>query len=228
MVGRGGLTGIVNIMKRTGAEDLGDFYPIRPDCLADTPKPRFKPRAGKTLSERRWNVAFSEDGHLDIEKVLRRIQRGGVHPAIKGSVWEFVLGCFDPNSTYEERDQLRQCRREQYIRWKAECQHMVPVIGSGKLITTPIITDDGQTVIDSSINSTFSDKRSIQWMRALHQIGLDVVRTDRALAFYDSEKNQAKLWDILAIYAWVDNDISYVQGELFLTASLSIKTIFFL
>ncbi|KAJ6352232.1 hypothetical protein OIU76_001446 [Salix suchowensis] len=212
MVGRGGLTGIVNIMKRTGAEDLGDFYPIRPDCLADTPKPRFKPRAGKTLSERRWNVAFSEDGHLDIEKVLRRIQRGGVHPAIKGSVWEFVLGCFDPNSTYEERDQLRQCRREQYIRWKAECQHMVPVIGSGKLITTPIITDDGQTVIDSSINSTFSDKRSIQWMRALHQIGLDVVRTDRALAFYDSEKNQAKLWDILAIYAWVDNDISYVQG----------------
>ncbi|KAF9683040.1 hypothetical protein SADUNF_Sadunf05G0170800 [Salix dunnii] len=204
--------GIVNMMKRTGAEDLGDFYPIRPDCQADTPKPRFKPRAGKTLSERRWNAAFSEDGHLDIEKVLRRIQRGGVHPAIKGSVWEFVLGCFDPNSTYEVRNQLRQCRREQYIRWKAECQHMVPVIGSGKLITTPIITDDGQPLTDSSINSTFSDKRSIQWMRALHQIGLDVVRTDRALAFYDSEKNQAKLWDILAVYAWVDNDISYVQG----------------
>ena len=59
-------------------------------------------------------------------------------------------------------------------------------------------------------------------------VGLDVVRTDRALAFYDSEKNQAKLWDILAIYAWVDNDISYVQGELFLTASLSIKTILFM
>lgn len=212
MVGCGGLTEIVDIMKRTGAEDLGDFYPIRPDCQADTPKPRFKPRAGKTLSERRWNAAFSEDGHLDIEKVLRRIQRGGVHPAIKGSVWEFVLGCFDPNSTYEERNQLRQCRREQYIRWKAECQHMVPVIGSGKLITTPIITDAGQPVIDSAINSCFSDKRSIQWMLALHQIGLDVVRTDRALAFYESEKNQAKLWDILAIYAWVDNDISYVQG----------------
>lgn len=212
MVGCGGLTEIVDIMKRTGAEDLGDFYPIRPDCQADTPKPRFKPRAGKTLSERRWNAAFSEDGHLDIEKVLRRIQRGGVHPAIKGSVWEFVLGCFDPNSTYEERNQLRQSRREQYIRWKAECQHMVPVIGSGKLITTPIITDVGQPVIDSVINSSFSDKRSIQWMLALHQIGLDVVRTDRALAFYESEKNLAKLWDILAVYAWVDNDISYVQG----------------
>ena len=52
---------------------------------------------------------------------------------------------------------------------------MVPVIGSGKLITTPIITDDGQPVTDSSINSTFSDKRSIQWMRALHQIGRYIV-----------------------------------------------------
>jgi hypothetical protein len=48
---------------------------------------------------------------------------------------------------------------------------MVPVIGSGKLITTPIITDVGQPVIDSAINSSFSDKRSIQWMLALHQIG---------------------------------------------------------
>jgi hypothetical protein len=57
---------------------------------------------------------------------------------------------------------------------------------------------------------------------------LDVVRTDRALAFYESEKNLAKLWDILAVYAWVDNDISYVQGELFLTASLSIKINLFL
>lgn len=44
--------------------------------------------------------------------------------------------------------------------------------------------------------------------------GLDVVRTDRALVFYESEVNQAKLWDVLAIYSWVDNDIGYVQGEL--------------
>lgn len=33
-------------------------------------------QAGKTLSERRWHAAFSQEGHLDIEKVLRRIQRG--------------------------------------------------------------------------------------------------------------------------------------------------------
>ncbi|XP_028058826.1 uncharacterized protein LOC114262652 [Camellia sinensis] len=43
------------------------------------------------------------------------------------------------------------------------------------------------------------------------EVGLDVIRTDGALVFYESEANQTKLWNILAIYAWVDNSIGYVQ-----------------
>lgn len=42
--------------------------------------------------------------------------------------------------------------------------------------------------------------------------GLDVVRTDRALVYYENEANQAKLWDILAVYAWVDGEVGYMQG----------------
>ncbi|GFZ17685.1 Ypt/Rab-GAP domain of gyp1p superfamily protein [Actinidia rufa] len=157
--------------------------------------------------------------------VLRRIQKGGVHPSIKAVVWEFLLGCFDPNSTFDERNELRQRRREQYEVWKAECQKMVPIIGSGKFLTAPIITDDGQPINDPSTNSdlgdnsealfnndTGLDKKVIQWKLNLPQIGLDVIRTDRALIFYESDMNQAKLWNILAVYAWVDNSIGYVQG----------------
>ncbi|TYI20601.1 hypothetical protein ES332_A07G249500v1 [Gossypium tomentosum] len=198
-----------------GTEELEAFYPIRPDCLADIPKTRFRPRVGKTLSARRWHAAFSEDGHLDIEKVLRRIQRGGIHPSIKGFVWEFLLGCFDPNSTFDDRNQLREQRRERYAMWKTECQNMVPVIGSGKYITRPIITDDGQPIEgeDCHVTSAVSDNKKVaHWMLFLHQIGLDVFRTDRALVFYEDEANKAKLWDILAIYSWVDDDIGYVQG----------------
>ncbi|XP_012442944.1 uncharacterized protein LOC105767908 isoform X1 [Gossypium raimondii] len=197
-----------------GIEELEAFYPIRRDCLADIPKTRFRPRVGKTLSARRWHAAFSDDGHLDIEKVLRRIQRGGIHPSIKGFVWEFLLGCFDPNSTFDDRNQLREQRRERYAMWKTECQNMVPVIGSGKYITRPIITDDGQPIEgeDCHVTSAVSDKKVAHWMLFLHQIGLDVFRTDRALVFYEDEANQAKLWDILAIYSWVDDDIGYVQG----------------
>ncbi|KAK8702027.1 hypothetical protein V6N13_020397 [Hibiscus sabdariffa] len=202
--------------KKAGTEELETFYPIKPDCVADVPKTRFKPRAGKTLSGRRWHAAFSEEGRLDMAKVLRRIQRGGIHPSIKGLVWEFLLGCYDPNSTFDDRNELRQQRRERYGIWKTECQNMVSVIGTGDFITTPIITDDGQPieVEGCRVTSAVSDKKVAQWMLSLHQIGLDVVRTDRTLVFYEDKANQAKLWDVLAIYSWLDDDIGYVQGEL--------------
>ncbi|KAI3960138.1 hypothetical protein MKW98_016862 [Papaver atlanticum] len=222
--------------------ELGEsdcFYEIRPEFVHDVPKTRFKPRVGKTLSMRKWNSAFTLDGHLDIAKVLNRIQRGGVHPSIKGAVWEFLLACYDPNSTFEERNQLRKHRREQYSNWKAECKNMEPMIGSGRYITMPIISEDGKPVqypsnnncdsdsehngavavlnafptkLDVNVTEVAVEKKVIQWKLGLHQIGLDVHRTDRTLVFYESAANLAKLWDILAVYAWMDKDIGYCQG----------------
>lgn len=212
------------------ATELDAFYPVRAECVADIPKTRFKIKPGKTLSARRWDAAFSKDGHLDIAKVLRRIHRGGVHPSIKGAVWEFLLGCYDPNSTFEERNGIRQQRREQYGVWKDECQKMVPMIGTGKFVTTAIITADGRPVEEETStnlqeidtvgtsddspggNNSTLDKKVIEWKLTLHQIGLDVVRTDRALVYYESEANQSKLWDILSVYAWIDGEVGYMQG----------------
>ncbi|KAG7025437.1 TBC1 domain family member 15 [Cucurbita argyrosperma subsp. argyrosperma] len=223
------LTGILMTNTATATE-LDAFYPVRAECVADIPKTRFKIKPGKTLSARRWDAAFSKDGHLDIAKVLRRIHRGGVHPSIKGAVWEFLLGCYDPNSTFEERNGIRQQRREQYGVWKDECQKMVPMIGTGKFVTTAIITADGRPVeeetstnlqeidtvgtLDDSPggNNSTLDKKVIEWKLTLHQIGLDVVRTDRALVYYESEANQSKLWDILSVYAWIDGEVGYMQG----------------
>ncbi|XP_054793726.1 GTPase-activating protein GYP7-like isoform X1 [Prosopis cineraria] len=107
---------------------------------------------------------------------------------------------------------LKLLSRQQFNTWKDECQRMVPVIGTGKFITRPLIGDDGQPTDDSLIGIPLSDKKVLQWVQTLHQIGLDVVRTDRALVFYESETNQAKLWDVLSIYTWLDDDIGYVQG----------------
>lgn len=45
-------------------------------------------------------------------------------------------------------------------------------------------------------------------------LGLDVIRTDRTLVFYEKQENLSKLWDILAVYAWFDKEVSYCQGEL--------------
>lgn len=103
--------GLGCLMKNPASVELESYFPVRPECQEDIPKTRFKPREGKTLSQRRWNAAFNRDGQLDIAGVLRRIQRGGIHPSIKGAVWEFLLGCYDPNSTFEERNEIRQRRR---------------------------------------------------------------------------------------------------------------------
>lgn len=212
------------------------FYEVRPECT-DVPKTRFKIKAGKTLSQRRWQAAFSPEGYLDIGKTLSRIQRGGIHPSIRGEVWEFLLGCYNPKSTFEEREQIRQRRRVKYAKWKEDCRQMFPVIGSGRFITAPIITEDGvpiqdplvllesnpekKSAEDSSGNSSTVmepssreplDKKEIQWKLTLHQIGLDVHRTDRTLVFYEKQDNLSKLWDILAVYAWIDEDVGYCQG----------------
>jgi hypothetical protein len=92
------------------AEPADSYYLIRPECT-DVPNTKFKIKPGKTLSVRKWQAAFTTEGFLDIGKTLSRIQRGGIHPSIRGEVWEFLLGCYDPKSTFEEREQIRQRRR---------------------------------------------------------------------------------------------------------------------
>ncbi|CAI9107598.1 OLC1v1006989C1 [Oldenlandia corymbosa var. corymbosa] len=212
-------------MWSSSSEDLESYFPVRQEYQAEVPKTRFKTRVGKTLSSRRWNAAFDKEGRLDIAGVLRRIQRGGIHPSIKGAVWEFLLGCYHPDSTFEERNELRTRRREQYAAWKAECKQMEPTIGSGKLLTEAIVSDPSQPSEEASANGNpqdnigampsdenRADKKVYHWKVGLNQIGLDVVRTDRILVFYENLENQARLWDVLAVYSWVDGDIGYVQG----------------
>ncbi|KAL3636797.1 hypothetical protein CASFOL_019096 [Castilleja foliolosa] len=202
------------------------YYEVRPECT-DVPESKFRIKAGKTLSVRKWNAAFSPDGCLDIGKTLGRIHRGGVHPSIRGEVWEFLLGCFDPMSTHEERQQIRQERRVKYETLKQTCKQMFPLIGSGRFVTAPIISENGEPTQDpivlQQINLDASstqqpsrdcpmDKREINWKLTLHQIGLDVVRTDRTLVFYEKQENLSKLWDILSVYSWFDSDVGYGQG----------------
>ncbi|KAM3318828.1 hypothetical protein ACQJBY_036147 [Aegilops geniculata] len=111
---------------------------------------------------------------------------------------------------------------------------MDPHVGSGKIITAPIITEDGVPIKDplvlleaatpdqqaSSITTKngdeadhrLTDKQTIEWKLTLHQIGLDVLRTDRSMVFYEKKENLSKLWDILAVYAWIDKEVGYCQG----------------
>jgi hypothetical protein len=85
----------------------------------------------------------------------------------------------------------------QYAEWKEECRQLFPLVGSGRFITAPVVTDDGVPIQDPLVllennpengvivppqevgapspNNTakkVTDKKVIQWMLTLHQIGL--------------------------------------------------------
>ncbi|XP_076922460.1 rab GTPase-activating protein 22-like [Bidens hawaiensis] len=226
----------MNLCRKDPGQPTDSYYEIRAG-YPDVPVTNFRIKAGKTLSVRRWRAAFTPEGYLDIGKCLNRINYGGIHPSIRGEVWEFLLGCYDPKSTFDEREKIRQRRRDQYAELKESCSRMFPVVGSGKFITARVVTANGDPIHDpavlpdtnlenlpipqsqetvgpipDTVDSQEHDKEIIQWKRALHQIGLDVVRTDRSLTFYEKQENLAKLWDVLAVYAWYDKDVGYGQG----------------
>ncbi|XVE81009.1 hypothetical protein DITRI_Ditri15bG0028100 [Diplodiscus trichospermus] len=56
------------------------------------------------------------------------------------------------------------------------------------------------------------DERVSEWLWILHQIVVDVVRTDSHLEFYEDTRNLAIMSDILAVYAWVDPASGYCHG----------------
>lgn len=62
--------------------------------------------------------------------------------------------------------------RQQYKVWKSECQTMVPVIGTGNFLTSPLIDNDELPIDQSLIGVPVSDKRTLRWMQTLHQIGM--------------------------------------------------------
>ncbi|KAL2621080.1 hypothetical protein R1flu_001285 [Riccia fluitans] len=209
---------------RRVSEDLDGHYTIRPD-VPEAPPSRFRPKVGKRLSPRAWHAAFNKSNQLDLARVITRIQRGGIDPSIRAEVWEFLLGAFPPESTNEARTALRLQRRKEYAKLKETCQSMDSAVGSGQVVTRPRIDEDLAASRKRDDESGSSDSQPIRtngnvameenvkkWKMILHQIGLDVVRTDRMLQFYEIPQNQGRLWDILALYAWYDQEIGYCQG----------------
>ena len=53
--------------------------------------------------------------------------------------------------------------------------------------------------------------------------GLDVLRTDRTLEFYEKPSNLAKLWAILAVYSWLDPEVGYCQGDQFSLLAITLE-----
>ncbi|KAK6793843.1 hypothetical protein RDI58_007296 [Solanum bulbocastanum] len=91
-------------------------------------------KMSKMLKPDRWQTIFEKDGKVHgFRKVLKLIILGGVDPAIRPEVWEFLLGCYALGSSAEYRKQLRTARRERYRDLIKQCQAMHSSVGTGSL-----------------------------------------------------------------------------------------------
>ncbi|XP_024534203.1 TBC1 domain family member 15-like [Selaginella moellendorffii] len=96
--------------------------------------------------------------------------------------------------------------------WRRITQVVTSLFASGFSLSVQVLAE---SIEEQTINGVLDPSPSakiVQWKVLLHQIGLDVVRTDRVLEFYEDPKNLGKLWDILAVYAWIDEEVGYCQG----------------
>ncbi|KAK9002415.1 hypothetical protein V6N11_025096 [Hibiscus sabdariffa] len=202
-------------MWRAVGEPADSYYPIRPECTDDVPRTRFKIKPGKTLSARKWQAAFSPDGHLDIGKTLRRIQRGYFSFVCKhrGSIHRLgeKFGSFCLAVTIP-RAHLMKGIKYGSIEGSNTLDGRTNVVKSFPLLEVANISQHLSSLMMLLPRGPF-DKKVIQWLLTLHQIGLDVIRTDRTLVFYEKQENLSKLWDILSVYAWIDTDVGYGQGK---------------
>eukprot|EP00271_Cylindrocystis_brebissonii_P022919 TRINITY_DN904_c0_g2_i1.p1 TRINITY_DN904_c0_g2~~TRINITY_DN904_c0_g2_i1.p1 ORF type:complete len:711 (-),score=115.11 TRINITY_DN904_c0_g2_i1:115-2247(-) len=89
----------------------------------------------------------------------------------------------------------------------------VPATAPAALPSVAVPPNGGGAAAPAELESpTKRDARILRWRWTLHQIGVDVLRTDRCLEYFESKEHQARLMNILAVYAWLDDEVGYCQG----------------
>ncbi|KAL9242453.1 hypothetical protein vseg_016446 [Gypsophila vaccaria] len=145
-------------------------------------KPRQSP-----LTNEEWISFLDSEGRVIDSKALRnRIFYGGIVHELRDEVWPFLLGYYDYNSTYAEREYHRSVRKQDYEIIKLQWQSIFPE----------------------------QAKRFTKFRERKGLIEKDVVRTDRSFSFYDGDDNPNVdlLYDILLTYSFYNFDLGYCQG----------------
>ncbi|WCJ41284.1 Ypt/Rab-GAP domain of gyp1p superfamily protein [Euphorbia peplus] len=139
-----GKAGAVNF-QRVGSivRDIGE------PCLSQSPIKVVIIPVSRMLKPDKWQATFDSEGKISgFHKALKLIALGGVDPAIRAEVWEFLLGCYALGSTAEHRRELRTARREHYSNLVQQCQAMHSSVGTGVLAYVV-----GSKVMDMRISS---------------------------------------------------------------------------
>ncbi|KAK4854105.1 hypothetical protein QYF36_018939 [Acer negundo] len=170
------------------AEKVTDEIPVASDPLEFDKLSLVwgKPRQPPLGSEE-WATFLDNEGRvMDSEALRKRIFYGGVEHGLRREVWGLLLGYYAYDSTYAEREYLRTIKKSEYETIKHQWQSISPE--------------------QARRFTKFRERKGL--------IDKDVVRTDRALTFYDGDDNPNVnlLRDTLLTYSFYNFDLGYCQG----------------
>lgn len=145
-------------------------------CRPEVSDVELHPEEGQVgkLTEELFRSLFNESGQLEDDLTLRKaVFFAGMDRDLRKEVWPFLLHCYPYNSTYEERAQIADIRRQEYEE----------------------ITRRRLELSGSQLNHF---RRKVQSV-----VEKDVVRTDRGNPFFagDDNPNVEMMKNILLNYA---------------------------
>ncbi|CAO3623278.1 unnamed protein product [Cunninghamella echinulata] len=145
-----------------------------------------------------WVDYFDNEGvlQLSVSHIKKLIFQGGLHADVRIEAWKFLLGIYPWDSTFDEREAIRQSKADEYYQIKAKWFNDVEARNSQK------------------------------FLEEKHRIDKDVHRTDRNIDFFAGEElpnpdpqmsvgtnaNMEILKDILVTYNFHNTKLGYVQG----------------
>ncbi|PKA48873.1 hypothetical protein AXF42_Ash016389 [Apostasia shenzhenica] len=159
-----------------------------PDMLEfDKPSLVWGKQRQPPLTHEEWETLVDSEGRvMDSKDLRKRIFYGGVEHNLRKEVWKFLLGFYEYDSTYAEREYLESMRKSEYETIKSQWKSISEV--QAKRFTK------------------FRERRGL--------IEKDVVRTDRSIPYYEGDDNLhvTALHDILLTYSFYNFDLGYCQG----------------
>ncbi|EEB20330.1 conserved hypothetical protein [Pediculus humanus corporis] len=184
-------TDILN--KSFASEEFPQFsYSISPDDFELSSKesllpPRTLPLRSSPLNVEKWSAYIDDSGRIqDLNAVKDIIFHGGISWDLKSEVWKFLLGYYPWDSTFCEREVIREEKKNYYFTMKAQWKT--------------------KTLEQENNFFDYKERKSL--------IEKDVCRTDRNLEFFagNDNPNIVTLKEILMTYVMYNFDLGYVQG----------------
>ncbi|KAI0504514.1 hypothetical protein KFK09_015466 [Dendrobium nobile] len=139
------------------------------------------------LTHEEWRAFLGREGRIvDSTTLRKRIFYGGMENDLRKEVWKFLLGSYEYDSTFAEREYLDSVKKSEYESLKSQWK---------------------------SISETQA-RRFTKFRERKGLIEKDVIRTDRSIPYYegDGNPNVTILRDILLTYSFYNFDLGYCQG----------------